>query len=291
MPPLIPKLNHPYSPDINSRQMNESFSMNRFWLLVRRQWSENRKVYLLQWIVISLFVTVLQFFDKITEPYIFYLLLFCLGGCAVATTLFSRWTDKGRSSLYLLLPATASEKFLCALFYGILLFIPVFCLNYFVFRYIVTWLVILPFKSNLISFPEMISLGIHEVIATPIPNILVFFLMFLFIQSIFMIIFIRLRRYQALVCLITILAILIIYNYGMGIFVRQFVTDFAGSIRPPGLFLTFFSSDFWFQPYKSFSGEHFSFTRLIWILNDVVWFIVFCILYLAAGCKLREREI
>jgi len=271
--------------------MNESFSMNRFWLLVRRQWSENKMVYLLQWGVISLFVMVLQFMDRIEEPYIFYLLLFCLSGCAMTTTLFSRWTDKGRSSLYLLLPATASEKFLCALFYGVLLFIPVFCLNYFFFRYIVTYLLIILFPNNLVSFTGMVTGGIHEVITTPLPNFLVFLLMFLFIQSIFMIIFIRFRRYQALICLITILAILIIYNYGMGTFVRHLVKDFAGSIRAPGLFLTFFSSDFWFQSYKSFSGEHFSFTRLIWILNDLAWFIVFCILYLAAGYKLREREI
>lgn len=271
--------------------MNETFSMKRFRLLVRRQWSENRKVYLLQWGVISLFVMVLQFLNRIDEPYIFYLLLFCLSGCAVATTLFSRWTDKSRSSLYLLLPATVSEKFLCALFYGILLFIPVFCLNYFVFRYIVTYLLIMLFPNNLVSFPGLITAGIHEVITTPLPSILVMFLMFLFIQSIFMIIFIRFRRYQALLCLITIMTILILYNYGMGIFVRLLVKDFAGSIRPPGIFLTFFSSDFWYHSYKSFSGEHFSFTRLIWGLNDLVWFIVFCILYLVAGNKLREREI
>lgn len=271
--------------------MKESFNINRFRLLVRRQWSENKKVYILQWGVISLFVMALQFLDKIDAPYIFYLLLFCLSGCAVASTLFSHWKDKGRSSLYLLLPATVSEKFLCALFYGVLLFIPVFCLNYFVFRYIVTYLFIMFFPNNLISFSGMISGGIHDVITTPLSSILVFFLMFLFIQSIFMIISIQFRRFQALLCLIAIMAILFIYNFGMGMYVRSLVKDFTGLIRPPGLFLTFFSSDFWFQDIKFFRGEHFSFTRLIWVLNDLVWFLVFCILYLAAGNKLREREI
>ena len=87
------------------------------------------------------------------------------------------------------------------------------------------------------------------------------------------------------------MAILIFYNYGMGIFVRLLVKDFAGSIRPPGAFLTFYSPDFWYQEFKSFSGEYFSFTRLIWGINNLVWFIVFCIVYLAAGFKLREREI
>lgn len=87
------------------------------------------------------------------------------------------------------------------------------------------------------------------------------------------------------------MAILIFYNYGMGIFVKLLVKDFAGSIRPPGAFLTFYSPDFWYHEFKSFSGEYFSFTRLIWGLNNLVWFIVFCIVYLAAGFKLREREI
>jgi hypothetical protein len=271
--------------------MTESFNMSRFRLLVRRQWSENKKVYLLQWGVISLFTMALQFFDRSFEPMVLYIFLFSLAGCAMASTLFSQWTDKGRSPMFLLLPATTLEKFLCALFFGILLFIPVFLLNYFIFRYIVAYLIMLLFPNHLVSFTDQFTGAIHEIVTIPIPTTIVLFLMFFFMQSVFMIIQIRFRRYHWPIFMITILAILMVYNYGMGIYVEQMVKDFAGSIRTPGLFLTFFSSDFWYQPYKSFSGEYFSFTRLIWILNDLAWFIVFIILYAAAGYKLREREI
>jgi hypothetical protein len=144
---------------------------------------------------------------------------------------------------------------------------------------------------NLVSFSPIITGAIHEIINTPFSTIIVIFLSFLFIESIFMILIIRFKKNQVFIFLLTIMAILIFYNYGMGIFVRLIVKDFAGSIRVPGVFLTFFSPDFWYQEFKSFRGESFSFIRLIWGLNNLVWFIVFCILYIAAGFKLREREI
>jgi len=271
--------------------MNDTFNINRFWLLVRRQWTENKKVYLLLWGVISISVMVLQFFSAFNEPYILYILLFCFSGCALSTTLFSRWSDYSRSSFYLLLPASVTEKFLCGLFYGIFLFIPVYCVNYFIFRYIITYLVILLFPNNLIPFSAIIYGVIHEIITTPFSTIIIIFLSFLFTQSLFMTIFIRFKRNQVLIFLITIMAILLIYNYGMGIFVTNLVNVQVGSIRVPGVFLTFYSPDFGYQSFKSVSSEHFSFIKLIWILNNLVWFLVFFILYLTARFKLKEREI
>lgn len=271
--------------------MNDTFNINRFWLLVRRQWTENKKVYLLLWGVISISVMVLQFFPSFNEPYILYILLFCFSGCAISTTLFSRWSDYGRSSFYLLLPASVTEKFLCGLFYGILLFIPLYCLNYFIFRYIITYLVIMLFDNKLPSFSAFINGAIHEIITTPFPTYIVIFLSFLFTQSLFMTIFIRFKRYQVLIFLITIMAILLIYNIGMWNIVTKLVRVQVGSIRTPGPFLTFFSADFGYQSFKSVISELFSFIKLIWGLNDLVWFVVFIILYITARFKLKEREI
>jgi hypothetical protein len=87
------------------------------------------------------------------------------------------------------------------------------------------------------------------------------------------------------------MAILLIYNYGMGIFVTNLVNVQVGSIRAPGVFLTFYSPDFGYQSFKSIPDEHFSFIKLIWGLNNLVWLVVFIILYITVRFKLKEREI
>ena len=100
--------------------MNDTFSTNRLRLLARRQWTENKKVYLLFWGVISVVLLFLSVLSVRYEMYLAYILLFCAGGCAMASTSFSRWTDFGRSSFYFLLPASIAEKLICSLIFGVI---------------------------------------------------------------------------------------------------------------------------------------------------------------------------
>jgi len=272
--------------------MNNSFNINRFWLLVGRQWSENKKSYLFLWIVISLSLMIFSVFSEQIGLELF-ILLFCFGGCVVITTVFSSWPDFGRSSLYLLLPASLTEKFLCGLFYGIILFIPVYCLTYFFITYIFTYLVILLFPNNLISFSEVITDGINKFTFLPFSFYIAVFLAFLFMQSLYMIIIIRFKKRQILIFLLTILAILVLYNFGMNILMSNIVHAPKGHIRTPGPLLTFITADFGYikSIYNPADFESFSFIKLIWKLNDLIWFIVFCMLYLTAWFKFKEREL
>ena len=272
--------------------MKDNFNINRFWLLVRRQWHESRKFFLLLWAVISLSLFGLSLFSEFHESYLLFILLFCVGGCAITTTLFSRWSDFGHSSYYLLLPASVTEKFLTAVFYGIILFIPVYCLNYFFIRYIFTYLIIMLFPNNLVSFSGLMMGAIHGITTNPFSFYLVIFLSFLFTQSLSMIIAVSFKKYQALIILFSIIAILVIYNYGMGILMSHVANVPDGSIRTPGIFLTYFSPDFSYGVINNqIDGESFSFIRPIWFLNNLAWFIVFIMLYLASRLKLKEREL
>ena len=272
--------------------MNNTFIFNRFRLLVRRQWTENKKVYLLLWGVISLSLMVLSFFSERYDLYLLYILLFCFGGCVMTTTLFSRWSDFGRSSFFLLLPASITEKFLCGLIYGIILFIPLYCLNYFVTRFIFTYLVILLFPDNLLPFSAVVTGGINEITKYPFSFYAVVFLTFLFTQSLFMIILVRFKKNQILILLLTIMAILVLYNSGIYILMSNIVHIRGGSIRHPGPFLTFFSADFGYRSlHNQAYFDYFSFTKLIWKLNDLMWFVVFFMLYLTTRFNLREREL
>lgn len=272
--------------------MKNTFNINRFCLLIRRQWYESRKFFLLLWGVISISLLGLSFFSEFHESYLLFILLFCIGGCAITTTLFSRWFDFGHSSFYLLLPASVTEKFLTAVFYGIILFIPLYCLNYFFIRYIITYLIVMLFPNNLVSFSGLMMGAIHGITTNPFSFYLVIFLSFLFTQSLSMVIAVSFKKYHALIILLSIIAILVIYNYGMGILMSHVANVPDESIKTPGIFLTYFSSDFSYGVnLHQTNGESFSFIRPIWILNDLAWFVVYILLYLASRLKLKEREL
>jgi hypothetical protein len=271
--------------------MNDTFNMNRFWLLVRRQWTENKKVYLLLWAVISLSLVVLAFISEKNDLIGLYLLLFCFGGCVMTTTLFSHWSDFGRSSFFLLLPTSSAEKFLCGLFYGLILYIPVYGLNYIFIRYIVLYLVILPFPNNLVPFSSLIGSVIKEIVFFPYLYIFAL-LAFLFTQSLFMIITIHFKKRQALIFMLILMIIVIVHNFGMRILMSNLAHIPGGTSLSPGI-LIFFDPGF---GYVGSSGnqavsEYFPFIKLIINLNSLIWLVVFAILYLTAWFKLKEREL
>jgi hypothetical protein len=271
--------------------MNNTLKMNRFRLLVRRQWTENKKVYLLLWGVISLSLVVLAFFSEKNDLTGLYILLFCFGGCVMATTLFSRWSDFGRSSFFLLLPASSAEKFLCGLFYGLILYIPVYILNFVFFRYIVAYILVIPFPNNLVPFSSLIGSVIKDIVS--FPYLYIFGLLaFLFTQSLFMIITIHFQKRQALIFLLILLAIVMVHNLGMQFLMSNLAHIPAGTTISPGI-LIFFDPGF---GYTGSSGnqpvsEYFPFIRLIRNLNSLIWLVVFSLLYLTAWYKLKEREL
>ena len=272
--------------------MKDTFSITRFRLLVRRQWSENKKIYLLLWGVISLCLVVLTIFSDKSEMFDLYLLLFWFGGVVMTSTLFSRWPDFGRSSLFLLLPASSAEKLLCGLFFGLILFIPVYTLNFIFIRYIVTYLFVLLFPNNLIPYSTFIGNGIRELAYYSIIFYIFSFLSFLFVQSLYMICLIRFRKRQALIFLVTLLASVLLYNFLTNVLIGKMIHTqgriVIDSFILPGSFPSFgYAGTFANQPVI----EHFSFVRVIRNLNNMVWFIILALLYFASWYKLKEREL
>jgi len=279
--------------------MNDTFNINRFWLLVRRQWAENKKAYFLLWGVISFALIILALIRQNFEVYLWYSLLFSFGGCFMTTTFFNHWTDFGRSSQYILLPASGTEKFACALFYGILLYVPIYCLNYFFATYIVTYgllyFICLFFPNNLESFSSQILSDFHTLTAIPFSYYLaVFILIFLLIQSLSMIIMIRFKKNQILIFLILLMAFLVFDQIVVRIVTLNMVTFPCVRIFPPGLILTFFPADFSYMKTLSNFGscqERFSFLNPVRSLNGIIWIIVYILFYLSAWSGIKEREL
>src|SRR5258705_1845088 len=103
--------------------MNQSFDAGRWWLLVGKHWSENRKKYTLSLIAMAglllLWVLVLLISEKrriVTDLQIntYYTGLF-LAGCLYGSMMFADLGSKTRGLNYLVVPASQPEEHFCAL--------------------------------------------------------------------------------------------------------------------------------------------------------------------------------
>ena len=119
---------------------SQTFRFSRWWLLVSKHWSENSKRYLLFLLAIAgLLLAWFSFILMISRPALvdtfiqfstYYIGLF-LVGCLYASTLFSELSSKREGIRYLALPASHFEKFLCAIFYGVVLFFTAYTLVFY----------------------------------------------------------------------------------------------------------------------------------------------------------------
>jgi len=111
--------------------MNQLFDARRWWLLVRKHWSENKKKYTLSLVAIA-GLLLLWFILKISsEPgsigielqiNTYYSGLFIVG-CLYASMLFADLGSRTRGLNYMVVPASQLEKLLCSLFYGVVVFV------------------------------------------------------------------------------------------------------------------------------------------------------------------------
>jgi hypothetical protein len=111
--------------------MNQSFDAGRWWLLVAKHWSENRKKYtlsliaiaglLLLWFIVILFADGNRGVNAAMQSTTYYFGLF-LAGCLYGSILFADLGSKTRGLNYLTVPASHLEKLLCNLFYAVIIF-------------------------------------------------------------------------------------------------------------------------------------------------------------------------
>jgi len=110
--------------------MNNTFDFNRFSLLIKRQWVENKKLFLMASFGIMGISAVMNSLimrwemGSINEMprYIIFLLCFFFEGSIFANYVFKDISDKNSSTCFLLVPASHFEKFLTGLFYAFVIF-------------------------------------------------------------------------------------------------------------------------------------------------------------------------
>lgn len=123
--------------------MNNTFDFNRFSLLVKRQWIENKKLFLMAifgivGILIIINSLIMRWESGITYETarfsIFNLSLF-LSGSIFANYVFKDISDKNSSTSFLLIPASHFEKFLTGVLYVFIVFPIVFLTLFYVVDY------------------------------------------------------------------------------------------------------------------------------------------------------------
>jgi len=110
--------------------MTQTFDAGRWWLLVGKHWSENRKKYSLSLAAMAgllfLWNIVAVLADRRAPSMQLQMNTYFFGlfvvGCLYASMMFSDLGSKTRGLNYLVVPASTLEKLLCSLFYAVLVF-------------------------------------------------------------------------------------------------------------------------------------------------------------------------
>lgn len=123
--------------------MNNTFDFNRFSLLVKRQWVENKKLFLMASFGIMGILVVINSLIMMWQTgalnesarFPFFLLALFFGGSIFANYVFKDLSDKNSSTSFLLVPASHVEKFLTGVFYAFIIFPIVFLTLFYVVDY------------------------------------------------------------------------------------------------------------------------------------------------------------
>ena len=119
--------------------MSSSFSLSRLVKLIKKEFFENARLYLLSILALfGLLALIFTFWIGVSDPdyheegtYLIFLMGLYISGSAFASMSFSKLGSKDKGIYWLGIPATHSEKLICSIFYSTILFTIVYCLVYY----------------------------------------------------------------------------------------------------------------------------------------------------------------
>jgi len=137
--------------------MNDSFSFSRLGLLVRKQWMENARFYLISTLaLVGLHALVFAIWMVANSgtysedfTYAVYMVGLFLAGCVFASNAFSMLGNKDKGIYWLGFPASHLEKLLCTIFFTTILFILAYSASFFLVKSIAVPII----KSYILSHP------------------------------------------------------------------------------------------------------------------------------------------
>lgn len=274
--------------------MRSIFIPKRFWWLLVYHLNENRRTYLFSLGVVSLFLIYFAIIQErghiIAGVYPFAL---CCAGCLITANSFQKWSDFGHASNFLLTPASLFEKYLVAIVVGVVLFVPLFTIFYFLAGYL-----FLNIFHPPVSLIDIIP-GMHRINTGPAVNRLDLLysgflketlFTYLLLQPFFLVIATRFRKYQFFIGSLFIVAIFTANMFLSHQILIRFAHQLAYSY-------TYFSVSgpvgCWDINLAKGSSELVNLSLKPWVYqaNTTVYLLLAGGLYLAAWFSLKERKI
>ncbi|ULQ52830.1 hypothetical protein [Flavihumibacter fluvii] len=179
--------------------MNSSFSFQRLFLLIRKQWAENNRFYGLATLALLgvMAMVFIIFWIMMDHPYyredhtlsIYFVGLFLLG-CLFASTSFQALGEKEKGQYWLSLPATHAEKLVTVILFSTVLFFVVYTACFL----LVKWLALsyVQFRMHSVPIIEYQKIDWTKNVSIVVPYLL---LCFMAVQALFLLGSIYFRKY------------------------------------------------------------------------------------------------
>ena len=168
--------------------MQNTFSFSRIWLLIKKQWFDNAKLYLLSASalvgLLTIIFTIWWLANKDSYrfnedgTYAIFLIMLFVSGLIFSSTIFSILGDKAKGIYWLSIPATPGEKLATGFFYSFIVFPVIYLVSFWLVKHLTFFLISLDSRN--------------EIIKTDASNIFVkvvlmnFFIAFFALQALFM---------------------------------------------------------------------------------------------------------
>lgn len=265
--------------------MNNTFSLPRLGLLIKKQWFDNSRLYMLSALaltgLLALIFTIWWLvnrydyrFTEASTNIIFFIVLF-VSGLVFASTTFAMLGDKAKGIYWLGVPATTLEKLVCGFFYSCIVFIVLYMASFWLIKHIVFFLIELNPKNELIRVnPDDIF---ERVVA---PN---FLYTFFALQALFTVGSVYFEKFSFIKTILTILFI--------GFLFVMFCIFLGNNLLPRNFGIKGFSE---FRVYhNNYEGSRI-YHLADWIgdlIASLVKFIWVPVFFIAAYFRLKEKEI
>lgn len=264
--------------------MQNSFSFSRLWLLIKKQWFDNARLYSLSALALTGILVIIftiwwlankfeyRFHEGGTHA-IFLIVLF-ISGLIFASTTFSLLSDKAKGLYWLSLPATPLEKLACGFFYSFIVFPVCYIISFLLVKHITFFLIQLNPKNDII-YVNANDVFVKEVM----PSL---FYVFFSLQALFMLGSVYFERF-AFIKTVLVAALI-------GFIFIMFVQSLAQNLLPQNFGFKGFSE---FRVYENEEGAKI-YNIPAWIgkvivpLSKYIWVPV---LLTATYFRLKEKEI
>lgn len=257
------------------------FSLNRLGLLIRRQWAERSRLYILMMAAIAGLLAVAFFLWGLTNQdriwiegsYIFLFVGLFLGGTIMAAMTFSDLSQRTTGIYYLGVPATHGEKLLCGILYSQVFFNAAYLVIFFVLR--AAAFAIYRVIPHLVLEHTPDGQGIHEVVQYMV-------IVFAAVQTLFLLGSVYFERFAFVKTIVSTVLVIV----GIVLFAVYVIHPIIGDLHPAG--------DLGVFRVDKNDGSQYVYTlplgvsRVIWFLFKYIWAPVF---WVTAYFRLKEKEL